>query len=559
MKSRSVNAIMNVKLFLLLSFLIPNLSFADEIFWACDTGPHRFFNYWAFGTDLNVVNDTECVADPAYEFWSNYGTIGNITLTQESEFVYRGRLEVTYFSDGVTRTPVSWRVRRVLCPDDYVLIREPGHPSRCEGIPSCPEGEKYNSLTFQCEDNPKDNGPCPCGAGNPVNPGTGNKFQIETDYSASSPFGLTFTRTYNSTDTVTLTRIGNQWRHVFDKTIETVNSQRVDVYRDDGKVLGFTVTGNSWIPDPDVTGRLTELLDAQNERIGWQYITEEDIVEEYDISGRLISLTNRAGQVKTLLYNLSATEGGDDIPSTLDKVTDSFGRELQFSYDGNGQIETLIDPVGSIYTYSYDANNNLEVVIYPDDTPGDNSDNPTRIYHYEDTNFIHALTGITDETGNRFASWGYDTQGRAIYSEHAGGADRVELVYNADGTTTVTDSSGNSQIQYFESLHGITRAGAVDGEQCSSCGSSAKAITYDANGFIASRTDFNNNVTTYINDARGLELSRTEAVGTSEERTIITEWHADFRLPIKITEPGKQTTFTYDVQGRLLSKNEKSL
>jgi YD repeat-containing protein len=31
------------------------------------------------------------------------------------------------------------------------------------------------------------------------------------------------------------------------------------------------------------------------------------------------------------------------------------------------------------------------------------------------------LTGITDENGNRFATWAYDSQNRAILSEHAGG------------------------------------------------------------------------------------------------------------------------------------------
>jgi YD repeat-containing protein len=84
-------------------------------------------------------------------------------------------------------------------------------------------------------------------------------------------------------------------------------------------------------------------------------------------------------------------------------------------------------------------------------------------------------------------------------------------------------------------------------------------MTYDANGFVASRTDFNDIVTTFVNDSRGLQTSRTEAVGTPEERTITTEWHPTFRLPIRITEPGKITTFTYDAQGRLLERKVEAV
>ena len=90
------------------------------------------------------------------------------------------------------------------------------------------------------------------------------------------------------------------------------------------------------------------------------------------------------------------------------------------------------------------------------------------------------------------------------------------------------------------------------------CGGQNQNTTFDANGFVASRTDFNGIQTTFIHDSRGLQTSRTETVGTLEERTITTEWHATFRLPIKITEQGKETNFTYDTQGRLLERNEET-
>ena len=86
-----------------------------------------------------------------------------------------------------------------------------------------------------------------------------------------------------------------------------------------------------------------------------------------------------------------------------------------------------------------------------------------------------------------------------------------------------------------------------------------KNYTYDTNGFRTSSTDWKGTTTTYTPDSRGLELSRTEASGTAEARTITTEWHATYRVPTKITEPGFETTFTYDSNGNRLTQTRKDL
>jgi YD repeat-containing protein len=199
---------------------------------------------------------------------------------------------------------------------------------------------------------------------------------------------------------------------------------------------------------------------------------------------------------------------------------------------------------------------NLASVGYPDATPADRNDDPIRVYHYEDTGFPHHLTGLTDENGSRFATWAYDAAGRGVLSEHAGGVGRVTFTYHADGGTTATDALGHARTYAFDTLHGVPKLTSLDGGPCRNCGLQARDITYDARAFVASRTDFNGQTTLYSHDARGLERSRTEALGTPEARTITTEWHPSFRLPITITEPGKETAFTYDAAGRLLVRTE---
>nr|WP_020564388.1 RHS repeat protein [Methylosarcina fibrata] len=97
----------------------------------------------------------------------------------------------------------------------------------------------------------------------------------------------------------------------------------------------------------------------------------------------------------------------------------------------------------------------------------------------------------------------------------------------------------------------------------SGCNASASALTYDANGNVARRTDFNGHQTTYTYDlGRNLETGRTEGLTTSgaatpETRTITTEWHPTFRLPTKITEPGRETAWTYDSLGNVTQKTLK--
>lgn len=193
-------------------------------------------------------------------------------------------------------------------------------------------------------------------------------------------------------------------------------------------------------------------------------------------------------------------------------------------------------------------------VAYPDDTPGDPVDNPTKIYHYEDPNDGKLFTGITDENGDRYTTYTYDNRGRAIVSERAGGADRSEFTYNTGSTVTVKNSLGKESIFTFEVFNGLSRVTQVDGQPTALCGAMTSSLDYDANGYVASRTDNNGNITNYTYTADGLVASMTEAVGDPEERTTTTTWDPVHRVPLQITHPGQTETFTYDSEGRQLTR-----
>ncbi len=393
--------------------------------------------------------------------------------------------------------------------------------------------------------------------GNPIYVATGNNYVRERDYVGAGPFPLRLERHYNSSGWEINSGAGTKWEHHYSGRI-SVGGTHALVYRGTGQVFVFNFDGTQWKGDADIPEVLLETKDAGGERIGWSYTTSADSVEQYDIEGHLIRMENREGQSITFEYELSSSDGGDDQRDTLDRVTSYTGESLTFAYDASSRITRMTDPQGHDYLYAYDGIGNLSQVAYPDDTPSDETDNPTRRYHYENTAFPHALTGITDENGERYATWSYDDQGRAISSEHANGADRTTLTYDAGGTTTVDNPLGKQTTYYFQTIQGVRKVTQLEGHPTASCGGGSQAYDYDVNGFLSSKTDWNGNMTTYIRDARGLELSRTEAAGSPEARTMTTEWHAQFRVPTRIAEPGKITEYTYDARGRRLSSSVRA-
>ena len=365
----------------------------------------------------------------------------------------------------------------------------------------------------------KNTGPpsCPVRAGNPIHVGTGNNYNRARYYLGAGVFPLRFEHHYNSILGVQSRRDGWRWRHTYERRLFLDGSEAI-LLRETGRAHYFVQTGQTWVGDPGVPGRL-------------------------------LSISTRTGFRQSLSY---------DAADQLTRVTGPFGRTLTFGYDADGQLATMTDPAGNVYAYAYNGNGNLASVTLPDETPNIPDDNPTRHYHYDDPVHPDALTGITDENGVLYVTWTYDADGRVTSNSRTGGADSVTLTYDDNAhTTTLTDALGAVRTYSFETIRDRIQVSAVSGAPCTSgCRNAFMDYTYDANGYPASRTDHNGYQTTFVYDARGLETSRAEAVGTPEERTITTRWHAAFRLPELITAPGKTTAFTYDAQGRLLTLTE---
>jgi YD repeat-containing protein len=361
--------------------------------------------------------------------------------------------------------------------------------------------------------------------GNPIEVGTANKRQSETDYRGA---GLTFTRTYNSQTLESLQGLGVGWSHNYGaKIIMPDGTTPAGLLRGDGHhdILRYVAPYHYY---SDV-GTGLQLKSVGSE---WIAYLDSGAREVYDSSGKLIRLIDPSGSITTI------NRAGDFVAS----VVGPFGHSLQFVYVG-GRISQVVDPAGQLIQFTY-VGDNLTQVSYPG--------GGARVYHYENPSLPNNLTGITDEGSARFATFGYDSSGRATLTEHAGGFERYTLDF-LSSTTVVTEPSGATTTYSFTPGN---RYRKIVGRTTAGLTSTSTIPAYE--------TDFQRRATQRI-DARGLTTqfaydqshltSKTEAYGTAAARTTSYLYRSTNEdLPTQIDEPGRRTTINYDANANVLTR-----
>lgn len=260
---------------------------------------------------------------------------------------------------------------------------------------------------------------CPLVLGNPINPGIGDKSEVATDYQGVGAFPIRMSRTYHSLNTNSslvnsgqapgTNRFGSNWTSNYEQSVQSYSNAGITtafVSRPDGRLVIFNQSGSTWIADEDISDRLASQTDALGHITGWTYTTVDENVESYDSAGKLTSITTRSGLTQTLTYSDATTPASVAYNHGLViRITDTFGKKVDLTYDGYNRALTMTDSNGGLYQYGYDANNNLASVTYPD--------GKVRTYVYDEpavsgnTEIPHALTGIIDENNQRFSTYTY--------------------------------------------------------------------------------------------------------------------------------------------------------
>ena len=369
--------------------------------------------------------------------------------------------------------------------------------------------------------------------GDPINIASGNKFEQDTDYRSPTPW-LVFRRFYNSIPYGVLqSTLGPQWRHSFDRSLEFIqysgntHANTANLFRPDGTRPQFTWTGSTWAAQADNADTLNEQDNTSGSPIGYSaFVAETRQTEQYSVAGLLQSITDANGKVTTLAYSTASTPSSvAPTPNLLLTVTDPQGRTLSFTYNSNGTISSVTLPDGGKLSYSYNSTSGvLTSAQYPD--------GKTRQYVYNESSLMQlgtspvALTGLVDELGNRFESTNY-FEGAASGTQSASGAGAMSYSFG-----TLTTPLGLKLSLGFQNALGAYKPASSSQSCGTQCNETNESATYDANGYPATTTDWNGNVTKTTYDANGLLDVQIDASGASTQRTTTTTWNTALRVPL---------------------------
>ncbi|WP_408951389.1 RHS repeat-associated core domain-containing protein [Lysobacter sp. Hz 25] len=398
--------------------------------------------------------------------------------------------------------------------------------------------------------------------GDPINAGNGNKYESKVEYRGEGPFPLEFSWTYNyllpyaqlppHTFVLGGNRTFNYGSRVAHWSLWGLG-ERVVVSRPDGKLASFKKpeSGEYWTPLPGQYNRLRKLAG------GWEYQDDDGHYEIFNTTGLLTELRDQNGHRQTLEY---------DANGRLKSVTDMLGRKLGFEFDASNLISQLNLPDGRAIKFAYTAQQRLSVVEYQDGS--------TVKYLYDEAGYIGsrnsltgALTGVEDESGERYSSTRYDRDA-ALGTELAGSLDSYSANYEVAGNQTyMTYSaiglpSGATRKVNLLSINGYTLPSKVVTE-CDGCAPRKLQYSYDANGRYDT-VDNNGVITDYDYDGRGLLTRTIEAANdaTGHRRTVETDWHANFRAPVETRlldangQLAAKSTWTYNARGQVLTASE---
>jgi YD repeat-containing protein len=413
---------------------------------------------------------------------------------------------------------------------------------------------------------------------NPVIVSSGAKAQSETDIPDAATGALRINRTYRTLrETGAAQSAGQGWSFSFDRIFSPSSEKsgtlpyKANGVMGDGSYFDFRLNNSGkYISRYDRRESLQSLSEKFDD---WLVTTSDGGVDRFQkVNDKFQMVSSHTSDGVVTFYSYGAD-------NKIETISDASGRTLKVTWDG--RVVTKIAGNGGVVRYQY------ELADVGDDVfvPGTERlvgvqfyDEAERLigakkYHYEDANFRHLLTGVTDENGVRFANYAYNENGQAVLSEHAGGANRYVFSYPEKNKRIITDPLGTERVLGI-TYPGLNAAGLVTGASQpagAGCGPGNSTTTYDTVGRRASSINFNEQKTCYTNDtARGLETSRVSGLAKNascpasssspipaNSRRISTQWHPDWSLKIAEAIPNQMSYYIYngqrDTDGKVLS------
>ncbi|MDQ5986427.1 MAG: hypothetical protein CSYNP_02151 [Syntrophus sp. SKADARSKE-3] len=321
------------------------------------------------------------------------------------------------------------------------------------------------------------------------------------------------TLSYNSVDTYG-GPIGSKWTHNHNLRIIAADNSSFILKNEDGNIITFRLSsGTAFYKAEAISGDTSQI--TKNANGNYVRTLQNGIIQNFNASGFLTSVTDRNGNSTILTYNGSNLSAITDpsgrittVTSTGDLITaltDAAGRTYTLGYM-NGFLTSVTDPLGNAWQYTYDANGRMLTKTYP---------------------------------AGRAVTYTYDVAGRLFTSTDPDGKSRT-LNYGQSGLTTLMEKDGSLSTYTYDPIFTVKTA------RTDALGNTTQ-YTYDAMRNLIVVTAPDGSTTRYTYDGNGNILSTTNAQGNVTMYT-----YNSINLVASVTDPnGNLTSFTYDGKGNL--------
>ncbi len=377
-----------------------------------------------------------------------------------------------------------------------------------------------------------------------INDGLVDRDYISERYSiieSISSDGLVITNNYRYTGSS-----NKYWRHSFENFVYK-NVDGYELYTSNGEKIVFSNAGtNSVYPSL----RIAELDESEFGFSGYKVVNLNNQDWVFDSQGRPRFQFLSASRFFEINYS--------EVHHKIDSIKDPLGHIYEFTYD---QYFNLIEvnarkkPFEKVTLVWLTSANDRESLLASIEHSKDEIPLSARDFEYQDDRWPMSITHVYDRdsqgTQTLYANFQYDDQGRAVYSSLANGVDAILVNYTDSLTRLVTNALGKETTYRFEDNNGVLRLKSITGEPTNLCQQSDILFEYNQSGTIAAKIK-NGIRTEYSYNSNHQEITRTEAVGTPEEKIISTQWHSTLDKPISIAYPDKIVTYTYDTDGNVL-------
>ncbi len=273
--------------------------------------------------------------------------------------------------------------------------------------------------------------------GDPINTRTGAYDYSVADVSISTNVGdLKFERTYGSFAVDFQTTLSPGWTHNHDARLILPSDpgglpDRIQVKLHSANRYIFSIENDgTFTASPGICATLIQKTGSP-----YNYILTDSAQRTYTFNenGELLTYADAQGHSWTYTYYTNGK---------LDRINANGGSEyLDLEYDTQGRIVSVNDQTGRFVTYHYNANGDLDFVT---DVLGQ-----TWAYEY-DAVLGHRLTRVAAPDNVTIEQTEYYSDGRAWKQFNGEGNLVAELIYHADGTTTIKDASNNSEAQIYD-------------------------------------------------------------------------------------------------------------